>query len=72
MLRKRQIEGEFAALRRELIDEEMKFYKYFRMSIEEFTILLSKIQCNFAEHNTIFREAVTPKEKLALCLRLVT
>ena len=42
------------------------------MSVKEFNILLSKIQCNFTEHNTIFREAVTPKEKLAFCLRLVT
>jgi hypothetical protein len=41
MLRKRKIEGEFATLYRELIDDEMKFYKHFRTSIQQFTILLS-------------------------------
>ena len=41
MLRKRKIEGAFAILYRELIDDEMKFCKYFRMSIQQFTILLS-------------------------------
>jgi hypothetical protein len=72
MLRKRKIEGEFATLYRELIDDEMKFYKYFRMSIQQFTILLSKVQGDLTKHNTTYTEAVTPKEKLVLCLRLVT
>jgi hypothetical protein len=40
MLRKRKIEGEFVTLYRELIDDEMKFYKYFRVSTQQFTILL--------------------------------
>jgi hypothetical protein len=33
MLRKRKIEGEFATLYRELIGDEMKFCKYFSVSI---------------------------------------
>ncbi|GFG33755.1 hypothetical protein Cfor_05487 [Coptotermes formosanus] len=71
MLRKRKVEGEFATLYRELIDNEMKFYKYFRMSVQQFTILLSKVHCDLAKRNTTFTEAVTRKEKLAACLRLV-
>jgi hypothetical protein len=71
MLRKRKVEGEFATLYRELIDNEMKFYKHFRMSVQQFTILLSKVHCDLAKRNTTFTEAVTRKEKLAACLRLV-
>ena len=44
MLLKRKTECEFVTLYRELIDYEMKFYIYFRMSIQQFSILLSKIQ----------------------------
>jgi hypothetical protein len=44
MLLKRKTEGTFATLYRELIDNEMKFYIYFRMFIQQFVILLSKIQ----------------------------
>jgi hypothetical protein len=51
MLRKSKIEGEFATLYREFIDEEMKFYKYFRMLVQQFTILLSKIQCDLTKQN---------------------
>ena len=47
MLLKRNTECEFATLYRELIDYEMKFYIYFRMSIQQFSILLSKIQARF-------------------------
>ena len=72
MLLKRKTECEFATLYRELIDYEMKFYIYFRMSIQQFSILLSKIQWDLTKQNTTFREAVTQKEKLAFCLRLAT
>jgi hypothetical protein len=41
MLRQRKIEGKFAMFYRELMDDEIKFYKYFRISIQQFTILLS-------------------------------
>jgi hypothetical protein len=33
MLRKRKIEGEFATLYRELIDNERKFYKYVHKNV---------------------------------------
>jgi hypothetical protein len=38
---------------------------------QQFTILLSKVKCDLAKQNTAFREAVTLKQKLAVCLRLL-
>lgn len=70
MLRKRKIEGEFATVYRELIEDEIKCYRYFRTSIQQFTILLSKAQCELTKQNATYRETVTPKEKLAVCLQL--
>jgi hypothetical protein len=55
MLRKQKTEGEFATLYRELTDEEMKLYVCFRMSIQRFTILLSKIQCDLTKQNNVNR-----------------
>lgn len=40
--RKRDSEGEFVTLYKELIDDESKFYGYFRMSKECFSVLLEK------------------------------
>jgi len=41
--RKRKVEGEFATLHRELEDEEMRYYKYFRLSVHKFTVLLTAV-----------------------------
>jgi len=56
---------EFHTLFKELEDEEISFYKYFRMSQSQFYEILTKIQ----KQNTTFREAISPKEKLIVCLR---
>lgn len=40
MLKRRNQEGEFSTLHPELIDDETKFFKYYRMSINEFNNLL--------------------------------
>ena len=39
----REIEGEFVTLYKELIDDEVKFYGYFRMNRECFSALLEKV-----------------------------
>jgi len=41
---KREIEGEFGTLYKELIDNEVKFYGYFRMNREYFFALLEKVR----------------------------
>lgn len=65
MFTQRKFVGEFHTLFKELEDEEISFYKYFRMSQSQFYILLTKIQ----KQNPTFREAISPKEKLMVCLR---
>jgi len=47
----------------------MKFYQYFRMSKHQFNYLLQKIEKDLKKKNTTFREAISPVEKLAICLR---
>lgn len=67
--KKRKVEGEHATLCKELEDYEDKFFKYFRMSKYQFNVLLLKIESNISKQNTHFREAIPPKQKLAVCLR---
>ena len=42
--RSRKWEGEYWTLYKELADDEMKFYQYFRMSKHQFNYLLQKIE----------------------------
>lgn len=44
--KKRESEGEFATLYKELIDDGTKFFQYFRMSENCFNILLSKTEAH--------------------------
>jgi hypothetical protein len=67
--RSRKSEGEYWTLNKELADDEMKFYQYFRMSKHQFNYLLQKIKKDLKTKNTTFREAISPVEKLATCLR---
>jgi hypothetical protein len=67
--RNRKLEGEYWTLYKELGADEMKFYQYFRMSMHQFNYLLQKIEKDLKKKNTTFREAISPVEKLATCLR---
>lgn len=67
--RKREVEGEFHTLYKELLDDQTKFFEYFRMSESTFNVLLSKLEVHLKKQNTHWRKAITPKEKLAVCLR---
>ncbi|CAI6355675.1 unnamed protein product [Macrosiphum euphorbiae] len=69
ILLKRHIEGEFVTLYKQLSDHEEKFFKYFRMTKIQFNVLLSKIKNTIRKKNTCFRKAISPREKLAVCLR---
>jgi len=42
--RNRKSEGEYWTVCKELADDEMKFYNYFRMSKHKFNYLLQKIE----------------------------
>ena len=63
---KREIEGQFVTLYKELIDDEVKFYGYFRMNRECFFALLEKVSPLLIKQRTRFQK---PKERLAVCVR---
>jgi len=66
---KRDSEGEFLTLYKELIEDGTKFYQYFRMSEYCFNTLLEKLYVYLKKKDTHWRKAITPKERLAVCLR---
>lgn len=67
--KKRPTEGEFSTLYKELMDDGTKFFEYFRMSENSFNLLLSKLEIHLKKQDTHWRKAITPKERLAVCLR---
>lgn len=66
---RRKDEGEYHTLFSALEDDELKFYKYFRMSKQQFFHLLHKIEGRITKKNTKFREAISAIEKLMVCIR---
>lgn len=69
ILRQRKRKGEFSTLYKELIDDETKFHRYFRMSPNEFHQLHEILKSDLTKQNTTFRESISSLEKLAVCLR---
>lgn len=67
----RAIEGEFNTLFPRLMDDEVKFYGYFRMTQNTFHLLLNKLQKTLKKNDTFWRISIPPTERLAVCLRLV-
>jgi hypothetical protein len=61
------IRGGFHSLYPDLIEDEEKFFEHFRMTYAKFVTLLYMLGPNLSKENTSFREAVGPKERLALC-----
>jgi len=51
---KREPEGEFVILYKELIDDEVKFYRCFRMNRECFSALLEKVSPLLTKQQTRF------------------
>ena len=66
---KREIEGEFVTLYKELIDDEVKFYGYFRINGKCFPDLLEKVSPLLIKQQMRFQKPVSPKERLAVCIR---
>jgi hypothetical protein len=52
--RNRKSEGEYWTLYKELADDEMKFYQYFRMSKHKFNYLFQKMEKDLKNKNTTF------------------
>lgn len=65
--RKREVHGEFHHLFPDLLADDEKFFKYFRMSTAKFHELLNMLQLR--KQNTNFRKAISPEERLAVTLK---
>lgn len=68
-LKNRKQLGEYYTLFPQLCDNEEKFLEYFKVSQNQFHTILGKIKQSIKKENTIFKEALRPGEKLAVCLR---
>lgn len=64
---KRQEYGEFHHLFPDLLEDEQKFFNYFRMSSEKFYDLLKIL--DIQKEDTTFRKAISAEEKLAVTLK---
>lgn len=69
LVRTRQEEGEYSTLYPHFINDDVKFYKYFRMSHGEYMEILSKIENGLRKEDTTFRKSISPTEKISVCLR---
>jgi hypothetical protein len=69
MLNKRKTGGEYWTLYKGVMDDEENSFQYFRLSHYQFNELLEKFKVVITKKDTVFKEAIGPKEKLAVCLR---
>jgi hypothetical protein len=54
---------------KEFVEDSVRLYQYFRMSESMYLNVLSLIEEDSMKKNITFREAISPREKLAVCLR---
>lgn len=69
--KRRPTEREFSTLLPHLLDDETKFYQYFRMTMLAFNLLEVKLQKELSKQDTYFRRAITPRNRLAVFLRKI-
>lgn len=67
--RKRLTLGEYHTLFPDLIEDDTKFFQYFRMTHEKFDSLLKILEPELQKCDTNVRDSIGPKERLAICLR---
>ncbi len=71
----RQIHGEYhhlmADLRRTAGSHDDEFFRYFRMTVEQFDALHERLKTKLEKKDTNYRKAITSEERLALTLRCV-
>lgn len=66
---KRGQHGTYYRLVKELELDADKFKDYFRLSQEQFQYVLEKVEASILRTNTRMRQAITPRERLAVTLR---
>jgi len=55
--------------KKELIDDESKFYQYIRMTMYSFNKLLNVVKSEIQRQDTRFRKCISPRHRLAVTLR---
>ncbi|KAK0142027.1 Protein ALP1-like [Merluccius polli] len=68
-VQRRYDHGEYHRLVSELRLDEVRFQQYFRLNRTEFDELLLKVAPLITKTDTSFRSAISPGERLAICLR---
>jgi hypothetical protein len=63
--------GIFSHLYPDLLEDEEKFHGFFRINIEQFYRLSQLVAEDIRKQNTNYRRAISPEERLAICLRYV-
>lgn len=64
---KRDVFGEFVNLFPDLLRDDQKFFKYFRLSQEKFFELVKILPLK--RQDTNFRKSISPEERLAVTLK---
>ncbi|RVE51175.1 hypothetical protein evm_004140 [Chilo suppressalis] len=67
----RERDGEFFTLFPKLLQDEERFYMYFRMSIQCFNELYDMLNNYIQKADTNFRRAISAKERLVIFLRFI-
>ncbi|KAG8295122.1 hypothetical protein J6590_087519 [Homalodisca vitripennis] len=65
----RNSEGQYHTLFPRLKNDNVRFFRYFRMSYEKFMELLHIIEPELKRCDTTFRRSISPEERLAVTLR---
>ena len=66
---RRESLGEFHNLLDDLLKDEERFWRYFRMSSDTFKYILELIHTSINEQNKNFRRSISPEELLVVTLR---
>lgn len=65
----RSEKGELSVLLPDLLEDEERFFIYFRMSVNSFNELHNYIKHEIEKQNTNWRNSISTKERLAVFLR---
>ena len=63
--------GSFGYLFPDLVNNPEKFYDFFRMTTEQYKMLVELIGPSIKKQNTNYRLAIRPEERLAIFIRYV-
>jgi hypothetical protein len=66
---RRESFGEFRNLLEDLLKDEDRFWRYFRMSSDTFKYYLELIHTSIEKRNANFRRSISPEERLMVTLR---